>query len=66
MVDWRYLEVIMLKMKFPTLWRKWIMEYVTIASVSVLENGSQIDEFKYKRGLRHGDPLSPFPFFTFR
>jgi len=52
----------MLKMKFPTIWCKWIMEYVTIVSVSVLENGRLINVFKFKRGLCYGDPLSPFPF----
>ncbi|XP_024636621.2 uncharacterized protein [Medicago truncatula] len=47
---------------FPVLWRKWIKECVSTATASVLVNGSPTDEFPLKRGLRQGDPLSPFLF----
>jgi hypothetical protein len=34
-VDWKYLDEVMGKMSFPTLWRKWMRECVTTTSASV-------------------------------
>jgi hypothetical protein len=62
-VDWEYLDAVMAKMAFPPLWRKWMRECVCTATASVLVNGSPTEEFSFQRGLRQGDPLSPFLFF---
>ncbi|XP_016168270.1 uncharacterized protein LOC107610782 [Arachis ipaensis] len=49
-------------MGFGRRWRGWVMECVSTCSMSVLINGSPSKPFKMERGLRQGDPLSPFPF----
>ena len=61
-VHWGYLDDVMFKMNFPILWRSWIMERVTTATTSVLVNGCPTNEFCFERGLRQGDPFSPFLF----
>lgn len=49
-------------MNFPMEWRKWIMSCISTASASILVNGSPSSTFNLQRGLRQGDPLSPFLF----
>ncbi|GAU46776.1 hypothetical protein TSUD_402880, partial [Trifolium subterraneum] len=61
-VDWGYLDDVMGRMSFLVLWRKWIKECVCTATTSVLVNGSPMEEFPLGRGIRQGDPLSPFLF----
>ncbi|GKV44390.1 hypothetical protein SLEP1_g51580 [Rubroshorea leprosula] len=51
-----------LKFGFGSKWRGWIMECLSTARVSVLVNGSSTKEFEIGKGLRYGDPLSPFLF----
>lgn len=59
-VSWSFLFDMMRDMGFGALWISWIRECVSSASMSVLINGGPTKEFNVKRGLRQGDPLSPF------
>ncbi|GKV51190.1 hypothetical protein SLEP1_g57860 [Rubroshorea leprosula] len=61
-VSWEFLEYMMQRMGFCDKWRKWIGECLRTSLVSVLVNGSPTRQFSVTKGLRQGDPLSPFLF----
>jgi len=61
-IDWSYLDEVMRKMGFPTLWRKWIKECIGTTTASVLVNGSPTYEFSLERGFEARRPFFPFSF----
>ena len=56
------MDTVMKVMGFADKWRMWIKACVSTAHISILVNGEPCKPFKMGRGLRQGDPISPFLF----
>nr|GEX05023.1 putative RNA-directed DNA polymerase, eukaryota, reverse transcriptase zinc-binding domain protein [Tanacetum cinerariifolium] len=61
-VRWDFLDDVLNKFGFGNKWRGWIQNCLKSSKGSVLVNGSPTAEFQFHKGLKQGDPLSPFLF----
>ena len=61
-LNWRYLVNTLEAFNFGVSFIRWFKVLYSDISSCVMNNSSASDLFEIKRGVRQGDPLSPYPF----
>ena len=61
-LEWNFIHKVLRAFQFPHHLVKLIMSCISTTSISILVNGESLESFKPSRGIRQGDPISPYIF----
>ena len=64
-VEWQFLDIVMRRMGFSDKWCGQIQKCISTVSYSVLLNGEPTKTIFPHRGIRHGDPISPYMYIIY-
>ena len=61
-LEWSFIRMVLDHFGFPKNFSELILSCVSTTSTSLLFNGSKLEAFSPSRGIRQGDPISPYIF----